>query len=253
MKSSTESNDLVINSDVEFTPTDTIAYTYNTFQENSTYLLSNDKSLDTTYYRITYPIFQDDLLNDSIKSLILYDGENTAAEAAQSFLDAYDEYIGDVKIENVIAPWTREVNSQVLANSPLLMTLLTEINEYAGGAHGQHHTFYANFDLKKKKIIHWTDILKKNTFNELEKIAEKHFRIQHNLTEDVPLDKEFFFDDGIFTLNNNFGLTKHSLIIYYNEYEIKPYSEGPTVLKIPYEDLKNILSLQGQEYIQSIL
>lgn len=252
-KSSNEQKDVIINSDLSYNPTDTIVYTYKTFQENSPYFLNNDESIDTTYYKITYPQFLDDVLNDSIKKLILFDGENTVNEAAQSFIDAFDEYIGDVKIENVFAPWSREVNSQVLTNSPIIMTLLTDINEYAGGAHGQHHTFYANFDLNKKQIIRWNDILEKNKFNDLTKIVEKKFRTQHNLTDTASLDKDFFFDDGIFTLNNNFGLTKKSLIIYYNEYEIKPYSEGPTILEIPYEDLKEVLSVRGQNYIQSIL
>lgn len=234
-------------------PKDTIAYSYKTYHENSDYFVGNESSLDTTYFRISYPFFATQNINDSIRKYILVDGENSPTEAARSFIDGFDEFVGDSNIENISASWTKEVNSRIITNTPIFITLATQINEYSGGAHGQHYTMYSNFDLQKFSLIVLKDIIQQNKIKEFTKIAEKYFRRQENLSDQASLSKDFFFEDGIFTLNDNFGLTKNNLIIYYNEYEIKPYSEGPTKLEIPYKDLTELFTIRGHEYIQSIL
>lgn len=242
------------NSTNDFDSKDTVAYTYNIVKENSQYFIGNtDESIDTTYFKITYPVFSQENVNENIKKFILIDGENTASEAAQAFIDGFDEFAGESNMEYVNTAWSKEVTSRVLLNTPRFITLTTQTNEYSGGAHGQHYTFFTNYDLQQKQPIQLIDILKDGKLEQLRKIAEKHFRNQENLTDSASLAKDFFFEDGIFALNDNFGLTKNSLIIYYNEYEIKPYSEGPTKLEIPYKDLADLFNVRGQEYIQSIL
>lgn len=237
----------------DLSPTDTIPYSYKTFKVNSPYFVASHETVDTTFFTISYPIFAEEKLNDSLKKYILFDGEQTAAEAGQSFIDGFDEFIGDSAIENVNAAWFKEVDSRVLVNSPLLITLVTQVNEYSGGAHGQHLTFFSNYDIHNAQTIALKDILQKDTYLQLTKIAEKYFRKHEKLSAKESLSKDFFFEDGIFTLNDNFGLTKKSLIIYYNEYEIRPYSDGPTKIEIPYTELVDIINTRGQEYIQSIL
>ena len=47
--------------------------------------------------------------------------------------------------------------------------------------------------------------------------------------------------DNQFALNNNFLITPLGLRFLYNQYEIKPYSAGQTVLFIPYAKIKSLL------------
>jgi len=241
------------NHDSDHIPTDTIAYSYSSYKENSQNFIAHEDYLDTTYFQITYPIFAQQYLNDSIRKYILIDGENSPTEAAQAFIDGFDEFVSDTNIENINASWTKDINSRILINTPIIVSLATQVNEYSGGAHGQHYIFFSNYDIQKSKIIQLKDILQKDKLAALTKIAEKYFRKKENLADGDTLTKDFFFEDGIFALNGNFGFTKNSLIIYYNEYEIKPYSEGPTKLEIPYKELTDLLSIRGHEYIQSIL
>lgn len=231
---------------------DSIPYTYKTIKDNSQYFVEYDNNIDTTYFQVTYPYFQDKILNDSIKNIILIDGESEFAEASQSFIDGFDEYIGDSD-GGVQSSWSKDISTKVIVNTEKILTLLTNSYEYSGGIHGIHHAFFTILDPKSKRRIFWEDILQKNKFQQLTKIAEKRFRALNNLNETEPLNKEFFFQDGIFSLNDNFGLAKKSLIIYYNVYEIKPYSEGPTILEIPYEELNDVLNIQAKQYIKSIL
>lgn len=232
---------------------DTVSYSYNTVNAHSQYFIANDDNIDTTFFKITYPVFLTENLNDRIRKHILIDGENTAAQAAQSFIDGFDEFAGDNNANLVNASWYKEVNSYVELNTPLLITLKTQVSEYSGGAHGQHFTLYANYDILSDKTLEWKDILEKDKLKLLTVIAEKYFRKQENIDEKASLAKDFFFEDGIFTLNDNFGFSKNNLIIFYNEYEIRPYAFGPTMLKIPYTELEGILNFRAKEYIQSIL
>ena len=241
------------NSDKIINATDTANYTYNTFRENSSYFIKNEDRIDTTYYKIVFPVFDKTSLNDTIKKNIFFDGEQTPAEAAQSFIDGFNEFITDSHSDFFNPAWFKEVNSQVLLNTPQIITLETQIYEFTGGAHGHHHTFFTNIDAQNEKLVKLQDIIPQEKINNLTKIAEKYFRKSENLSDSTSLDKDYFFENGIFTINDNFGMTKDKLIIFYNEYEIKPYSSGPTRLEIPYHEIKNLLNTQGQKYFKGLL
>ena len=236
----------------ETTNIDTIKYSFKSIKKTSQYLAGEEDVLDTAYYSIKFPHFEKKEINDIIVGGIFIDGEENEDQAAQSFIDGYNEFVEESSTKKLRYAWFKEVNTDILSISPLLISLQTFVNEYTGGAHGNHYAIISNYDLNTQKKIELAEMLLPNQFKNLTKIAEKHFRKQENLDDSASLSKDFFFEDGIFALNDNFGLTKKSLIIYYNEYEIKPYAEGPTTLEIPLNELDNILSDRGKKYIQSI-
>lgn len=232
---------------------DTLQYTYNTYKAFSQYFVGTDEKIDTTYFNIRYPEFADPQVNEKMKKFILIDGENTPAEAAQSFIDGFDEFIENSNSGSISAAWTKDVSSHIVLSTPKLLSIVTQVNEYSGGAHGQHYSLYNNLDIQRLEPILLKDIIQVSKLDEFIQIAESQFRKQENIQPDKSLSKDFFFPDGKFSINDNFGLTNENLIIYYNEYEIKPYSEGPTKLTIPYSALQEVLNIRGHEYIQSIL
>lgn len=233
-------------------PTDTIVYSYKTYKDISSYLVENDDNIDTAYYQISYPHFVDSTLNKIIHPHILIDGEESVEMAAQSFIWGFNEFVEESSTQNIYFPWYKNVKSEVWTITPLLMTIATAVDEYTGGAHGNHYTIISNIDMQNKKKIEIKDIVEKEKITDLTKIAEIHFRKNENLADSVSLEKDFFFENGTFAINDNFGLTKSSLIIYYNEYEIRPYAEGPTLLEIPYSDIEKILNSTGKKYVNSI-
>jgi hypothetical protein len=99
--------------------------------------------------------------------------------------------------------------------------------------------------------IELTDVVEAEKIETLRQIAERHFRNVENLSDTTSLATDYFFTDGIFVLNDNFGFTENNLMFYYNEYEIKPYVKGSTTVEIPYTEIVEILSVRGQEYINS--
>lgn len=233
-------------------PKDTVAYSYRDFKEISDYFVIQNQQIDTAYYKLRYPVFEADQINDQIKPFILIDGEESPEDAATSFIGAYNEYAEDHALENINATWYRAVNNKVLLNTPRFIALQLQNEEYTGGAHGQHYTLFKNIDVLDHDLIQLEDIVQEGKLSHLTTVAEQYFRKQEELKPNESLSKDFFFEDGIFTLNDNFGITKNHLVFYYNEYEIRPYAEGPTLLEIPYSALKEILNNRGKQYIESI-
>jgi hypothetical protein len=75
----------------------------------------------------------------------------------------------------------------------------------------------------------------------LTKVADSIFRKQENLTPTASLKNDYFFKGDQFSLNKNFLITPLGLKFLYNQYEIKPYAAGQTVLDIPYAQIKTLL------------
>jgi hypothetical protein len=110
----------------------------------------------------------------------------------------------------------------------------------SGGAHPNSNDYYYNWDRKKSKLISLSDILIDNYDDELTNIAEEIFRTNEGLRKNQPLN-HYFFDGGVFALNDNFKITNEGISFFYNSYEIKSYIEGPTDLLIPYKSIKKLL------------
>lgn len=234
------------------TNTDTLNYSYKTHKDISSYLVENEEDVDTAYFQISYPFFSDTTLNNILKPFILVDGDESIETAAEAFIWGFNEFVEESSTQNISFPWYKNVKSEVWTNTPFLLTLATAVDEYTGGAHGNHYTIISNIDIQNKKKIGLKDIIDKEKITELTKIAEAQFRKNENLSDSASLEKDFFFENGTFDINDNFGLTKNSLIIYYNEYEIRPYAEGPTLLEIPYSTMENLLNPTGKKYVNSI-
>jgi len=233
---------------------DTLQYSYQNLKETSPYFITcgTKDAVDTTFYQISYPIFSSKRINEVLRPSILIDNEDTPHDAADSFLDAYNEFVEDSNMQKINAAWFKNVQTKVLVNTPRLLTVKTTVEEYTGGAHGNHLTLYANIDLLKAEKLQLKDLIMPDKLEELRRIAEQYFRQKERLSDTASLAKDFFFPDGLFVLNDNFGLTKEHLLLFYNEYEIKPYAAGVTELAIPYRELTKVWSARGKDYLQSL-
>lgn len=231
---------------------DTLRYTYQIFKSTSPYLIENEDGIDTTYFQISYPFFEDKDINYLINDYIVLESEKTVDQVADSFLSGFNEFVEDQSTSTVNFPWHQLIISKVITNTPLLLTISTFRDEYTGGAHGNHVTLLSNFDLTANKKVELKEIIKKDKLTELTSIAETYFRKIENISDTTSL-KDYFFLDGNFSINDNFAITKDGLLFFYNEYEIKPYSEGTTEILIPFSDITDQLNNKGKKYVQSVV
>jgi len=55
----------------------------------------------------------------------------------------------------------------------------------------------------------------------------------------------FYFDNDVFTLTDNFAITKKGLKFVYNPYEVAPYALGQQEIMIPYALIKELIRKDG--------
>lgn len=241
----------VIKKQTESFTRDSLTYSYHAVRVESPYLSGDSDNPDTSYSQIRYPVFSDGQINALVHNAIFVEGEVDPQQAVQSFVDGYNEFVEEETTKHLTA-WIREVESSVVLQTNRLLTICTRVYEYAGGAHGHSVDVWSNYDLQEMQKIQITDLIDEAQLPQLTALAEQKFRKAEGLREDSPLDSDFFFNDGLFALNDNFGLTEKELIFYYNEYEIKPYAQGTTTVRIAYDELAEILNQSGRAYISNI-
>jgi hypothetical protein len=230
---------------------DTLSYHKKMVDEHSNYFLKGEDQLDTTYFRASYPVFDEAKINDLVSSIVHLEGDTSMEEAAHRFINAYNEYVDDNNGKST-ATWNRDLQVDVVANTPMYLAIRTKQEEYTGGAHGDHVTLYSNFDRQSNSPITIDDIIRKEDKDKFITIAEQCFRKQEGLHNDDSLNGKYFLKVVSFRLQIILHLKKNELLFYYNIYEIKSYAEGGTELRIPYSTFKDLMSKKGLHYINSI-
>lgn len=153
---------------------------------------------------------------------------------AQHFVDGYENTNG--------AKWYLNRTIKVLRVTPPIVSLELTEDSYAGGAHGLYNVLFLNLDPATGKEAKLDSILRPGALPRLTAVAEVYFRKVRKISPTADLKQEgFWFRDGKFQLNNNFGLTDKDLIFEYNQYEVAPYAWGPTRVVIPLADIRGLL------------
>jgi hypothetical protein len=103
-----------------------------------------------------------------------------------------------------------------------------------GGAHGNTAKLVQSYSLKDGMAI---DLVERYG-EKLKALAEVKFREYHSLSADESLnDAGFIFPEEGFILPENIGYSVKGITLFYNPYEVAPYSTGSTILEIYMEEL----------------
>jgi hypothetical protein len=223
---------------------DTLVYSYETIRQKA-----NDCGDKTdsgcTIVNIKYPVFKaQPVLNDTIKHHLLTlfslnTIENSLDGMVRHFLAQY--HSSKSQKNRPAVPYDLNMDASIIRQDSSLTTLQLTGYTYTGGAHGSTLTYFVNWDTQAGKSVALNSILKPGYEKELTSTAESIFRAQEHLAKDASLKENYFFKDGVFSLNNNFTLTPIGIRFLYNQYEIKPYAAGQTNLLIPYSKIKSLL------------
>jgi len=225
---------------------DTLVYHYDSLKVYSKNQVSANKGMkDTTMVSILYPVFNNQQVDGLVKGNALKaNGPDepdykSYQDLANNFISQYDDFQKE-GLGNAAA-WFKEINITVLSQRKGYLGLKYFYVDYAGGAHPNSAIIYKNYNATTLQEIKLAYLIPLENQPKLKEVAEKIFRANEKLGPKQGLDNGYFFDKGIFTLNDNFTITDKGLKFLYNTYEIKPYSEGTTELLIPYTAIKELL------------
>lgn len=185
-------------------------------------------------------------LREEVIFLLTFDDEIKATnieEAIQSFDNGYTELKNMYPDE--AASWEAKINGEISYEDKKILTIQLDSYIFTGGAHGYSATRFLNFDKKKgTELENWQ--LFKST-GDFEHFVESEFRSKEKIPQDKPINSTgFMFEQDSFYLPENIGFTEKGLQLHYNQYEVASYADGPIVLTLPYDEVKNYLLMKNQ-------
>lgn len=161
--------------------------------------------------------------------------EQATTEFIQNYFDDLDQF------PDSLMEYEAEVSVTELLNSRTLLSLHTFSYLFTGGAHGYAYNSYLNINPETGKEYTLDEIFK--NIDEFTALMEVKFRKEKEIPEDVPInDHGFWFGGDGFYLPDHIGFTDKEVILYYNQYEIASYADGPTDLSISIEEAKPFLT-----------
>ncbi len=223
---------------------DTLAYTYQYIKHRADDC-GNKPDSGCTVVTIKYPVFKNEpALNDTIITKLggLFNENKSVVNleaVSTSFLKSYADFKKEDQRKDIF--FTLATYATVLRQDSSLTTLEVGGYDYNGGAHGNTTIHFINWNNKAKKNIKLNDLLTDGYEKQLTSVGEIIFRKNENLNTTASLKDDYFFKDGKFALNNNYLITPEGIRFLYNNYEIKPFAAGRTVLLIPYIQIKYLL------------
>lgn len=134
--------------------------------------------------------------------------------------------------------YTNNSQQSVVYNDNGFVVIDFLADEYTGGAHGNYGSIMYCLDVKNKKQMVLSEVVKVDS-NALQTLLEKNLRKLYNIK---PQDKisTVLFDDFL-KANHNFYFNRNGLAFLYNPYEVASYAQGQIVVFIPFAELKPYL------------
>lgn len=223
-----------------------------TFEEKEYNIKSSQGKTDETEIDVTIPIAQgeseaakniNDAIFKTIKSIV-GQVDDTSANYDTLFSKFISDYETFIK-ENTdyTAAWSAEIEGSVVHSDSNIVNIKLDSYTFTGGAHGNSNATSLLFDSKTGKELSIKDIV--NDTVALSNIAEKKFREKYNIQPDKAINSTgLMFPDDKFILPQNIFVSKEGLQLYYNPYEIAPYSEGTKDIDISYDEIKDHLKIK---------
>ncbi|WP_443939487.1 RsiV family protein [Pedobacter sp. MW01-1-1] len=134
--------------------------------------------------------------------------------------------------------YTSDGVQSVLFNDQDFVVVAYNTDVFTGGAHGLHGTLLYCFDVKNKKQLALSDLLKIEP-NTLQKLVEQNFRKKYHIKPNEGLQILLF--DNYLKPNKNFFFNANGISFLYNPYEVASYAVGDISVFIPFDELKDYL------------
>ncbi|MGN1298581.1 MAG: DUF3298 and DUF4163 domain-containing protein [Candidatus Scatovivens sp.] len=184
-------------------------------------------------YHIEYPQIISNYKYPSITKFNLYN-KNKALELQKKsetelFNDAKELYNYNKENGYPIMIYEIFLTYNITLNYNNIVSLYFDEYLYTGGAHGITTRTSQNWNMLKNNLINLYSLFPKNPYFILDILKEIILQISNN--------PEIYFNDACCLVINSFNpnsfyLTKNAIIIYFQQYDIAPYSSGIRTFEI---------------------
>jgi len=192
------------------------------------------------YGDVIYPLMTG-LKNEAIQNSF----NHGIREDVENEIKLYSQFANEFKNSNDdnAIPSSFELNYQIVyQNIDYISIKFTGYVYIPGAAHGNNVLFSYNFDLKNGKEINLEDLFKPNS-NYLVILSDYVTKELNN----QPSDLWKLSENGALPKTENFkifNISKNGLLFTFGDYQLSNYATGPQTIWVPYEYLKDTLTLQ---------
>lgn len=223
---------------------DTLSYQYDTVTLESMITPRDTSFAPKAYASIVYASFSDDRINKAIEARVIDDMDPDRPEVGyqniiKSFIAAYEK---EAQNENGSgAPWSMDRDQQVLFNSPNIISIQETYFWFTGGAHPNTVYISYNINPRNRSFLTIDSLIKPDKLADFNMLAERIFRSDENISPEQSLKEDYFFENNKFKVTKTFNVSPGGITFRYSPYEIKPYAAGDTELKIPADQIKDMV------------
>ncbi|TRO67499.1 DUF3298 and DUF4163 domain-containing protein [Christiangramia sabulilitoris] len=206
---------------------------------------------DCTFISLSFPVAENgngaaEKINTKIEDFIVrtldfQDDRNTddAEKLAANFIEDYKEAAEEFPDHELA--WEATIHGKVHYRSSAIISIQFNTDMFTGGAHGYRSTNFVNFDPETGEILNNTKLFS----TEFEDFVEKDFREKQG----IPLDENInstglLFENDEFHLPENIGINESQITLYYNAYDIAPYSDGHFVMTYQKSEVAQFLKIK---------
>lgn len=142
-----------------------------------------------------------------------------------------------IKNDFPVRPYDAVLTYQITYNDNCTVSLYFDRYEFTGGAHGNTKRYSDTWDLQKGRRITAYELFSPD-------VAAKEYilnTIYGIVSAQIKNGDDIYFDNFQENIEkslnlNNFYLTENGIVLYFQQYEIGPYSSGIIEFTIPYSD-----------------
>lgn len=193
---------------------------------------TGNKKLDRTINNV---------LKEELIYILKYDDEidaNSIESAIESFQSEYTNLRDRFPEESTA--WEASITGEITFENEHILTIRLDYFLFTGGAHGYGSSRFLNFDKTKAVELNNEELF--SDIMEFQDFAEVKFREEERipLTESIN-STGFMFEGDKFYLPENMGFTHEGLELFYEQYEVASYADGPIILKLTFAEIQEYL------------
>lgn len=194
-------------------------------------------------YDIQYPQFTSDKYKSFINKLNIYYKADASLYQKFHVLKLYQMAVDNYEYAKQngypIRKYEVVAHYELTFNQDCVISLYYDRYEYTGGAHGMTNRSADTWSLDKGRRMQLSEFFPgQDNYKEL--IIES---IKNQIREQIVMGNNYYFDDYEKLVEENFNtrnfyLVPEGIIIYFQLYEIAPYSSGIMTFLIPFEGVE---------------